>query len=70
MAVYRLLRDQAFEPETISTMTGIYADVCRALGVSDGRATDIVAKTVIKFAQRGAQDRILLRDCVLAELRR
>ena len=35
MAVYRLFRNKPFEPETITVMTGAYADVCRALGLSD-----------------------------------
>jgi hypothetical protein len=72
MTVYRLYKNEAFEPEAISTMTRAYADICRTLGVSerDQRATDAVAKTVIEFAQRGARDPIRLRDCVLQALRR
>ena len=71
MAVYRLFKNEAFEPEAISTMTRAYADVCRTLGVSerDGPVTNIVAKKVIEFAQRGARDPIRLRDCVLEALR-
>lgn len=70
MAVYRLFKDQAFEPEAIATMTRAYAEVCRALGLNDRdqRAT-LVAKTVIEFAQRGARDPARLRDCVLQALR-
>ncbi|HZC55274.1 MAG TPA: hypothetical protein VE396_04395 [Xanthobacteraceae bacterium] len=81
MAVYHLFKNQAFEPEAISTMTRTYAEVCRTLGLgdSDGSATDgdtettvaktIVAKTVIEYAQRGARDHARLRDCVLQALR-
>jgi hypothetical protein len=52
-------------------MTSVYADVCRTLGLSDGdhRKTNLVAVKVIEFAQRGARDPILLRDCVLEALR-
>ena len=71
MAVYRLFRNRPFEPEALSTMTRTYAEVCRTLGVNDGdpSETSIVAKTVVEFAQRGARDPILLRNCVLDALR-
>ncbi len=69
MAVYRLFQNEPFEPEAISTMTRAYADVCRTLGVSDRGESDVVAKTVIEFAQRGARDPARLRDCVLRALR-
>ena len=54
MAVYRLFRNRAFEPETIATMTSAYADVCRALGLDHGDqpGADAVARKVIEFAQR------------------
>ena len=70
MAVYRLFRNKPFEPEAISVMTGACADVCRALGLADGdrRKTDIVARKVIEFAQRGVSDRVDLREKVLEEL--
>jgi hypothetical protein len=71
MAVYRLFRNEPFEPEAIVSMTRVYADVCRMLGLSDTDhdETKAVAVKVIEFAQRGARDPILLRDCVLEALR-
>jgi hypothetical protein len=76
MAVYRLFKNKAFEPEAISSMTSAYAEVCRRLGLSerDHRETSVVAKNavaakVIEFAQRGARDPARLRDCVLEALR-
>jgi hypothetical protein len=81
MAVYRLFKNEAFEPEAISTMTRAYADVCRMLGLADhdhprtdgidNKLPDknLVAKKVIEFAQRGARDPNRLRDCVLRDLR-
>lgn len=69
MAVYRLFKNEPFEPEAISTMTRTYAEVCRLLGVSDRGESETVAKTVIEFAQRGARDPVRLRDCVLQALR-
>ena len=51
-------------------LTGAYADVCRTLGLDDGdrRKTDVVARKVIEFAQRGVSDRVHLRERVLQEL--
>ena len=71
MTVYRLFRNEAFEPEAIVNMTRVYADVCQTLGLSDANhgETTVVAAKVIEFAQRGARDPILLRDCVLGALR-
>ena len=69
MAIYSLFRNKPFEPEAISVLTGAYTDVCRTLGLRDGdRAeTDVVAKKVIEFAQRGVSDRVRLRERVLQE---
>jgi len=51
-------------------LTGAYADVCRTLGLGDGDRpeTDVVARKVIEFAQRGVSDRVRLRERVLQEL--
>jgi len=71
MAVDRLFKNKPFEPEALNVMTSAYADVCRALGVSDRdqRQANMVAKTVIEFAQRGVRDRSRLRERVLQALR-
>ncbi len=71
MAVYRLYKDKAFEPEALTMMTSAYADVCRTLGLNihDHSEANVVAKTVIEFAQRGARDPMRLRQCVLEALR-
>ena len=71
MAVYRLFKNKAFEPEAITIMTSAYADVCRALGLNerDPSAADIVAKKVIEFAQRGERNPARLRDWVIQALR-
>ena len=69
--VYRLFRNEPFEPEAIVSMTRVYTDVCRALGLSEANRDEanVVAVKVIEFAQRGARDPLLLRDCVLDALR-
>lgn len=72
MAVYRLFKNKAFEPEAITTMTSAYADVCRVLGVRDRDhvQANVVAKKIIEFAQRGERDPIRLRESVLQALQR
>lgn len=70
MAVYRLFKDKAFEPEAIATMTSAYAEVCRALGLHgrDRSEVNAVAKKIIEFAQRGERDPVRLRESVLQAL--
>lgn len=71
MAVYRLFKNKAFEPEVITVMTSAYTDVCRTLGLSDRDhpTANKVAKKVIEFAQRGEHDPVRLREHVLAAMR-
>jgi len=71
VAVYGLFKNKAFEPEALKIMTAAYTDVCHTLGLSenDGRDADVVAKTVIEFAQRGERDPVRLRQSVLQALR-
>jgi hypothetical protein len=71
MAVYRLFKNKAFEPEAITMMTRAYADVCRTLGLSDRDhpEANAVAQKVVEFAQRGERDPVRLREHVLAALR-
>jgi hypothetical protein len=71
MAVYRLFKNKAFEPEAIAAMTRAYTDACRTLGLGDHdqREANAVAKKVIEFAQRGERDPVRLREYVLQALR-
>jgi hypothetical protein len=70
MAVYRLFKNKAFEPEVITAMTRAYTEVCGTLGLNDRNPeASAVAKKVIEFAQRGEHDPIRLREYVLQALR-
>jgi hypothetical protein len=57
MTIHHLFKNEAFEPEAISTMICAYAEVCRTLGLRDDDlpGADAVAKKVVEFAQRGAR---------------
>ena len=71
MAIYRLLKDAAFEPVHIEAMAFAFEAVCVELRLAD-RADplrDIVARKVIERAQCGEHDPIKLRDQVLVILR-
>ena len=63
MTVYHLLKNQAFEPEAIATMTSAYTD-------QDHPQTTAIAKKVIAFAQLGERDPIRLRQFVIEALER
>src|SRR5579884_4439035 len=71
LSIHPLHQHKPFEPEAIAMMTRAYADVCHTLGVNERNReeTNIVAKAVIEFVQRGVRDPIRLRDHVLEVLR-
>jgi hypothetical protein len=59
MTIYPLFADQAFEPETLNSMSQAYEAVCEALGAQcqkKAMITDAVAERIIEFAQRGVRD--------------
>ncbi len=70
MAIYRLLKFSAFEPEAITRMTAAYEDALCALGVTDRQdsVTELIAKKIIEIAQQGERDPVRLRGRALAEL--
>jgi hypothetical protein len=61
-----------FDPAGIECLTAAYQDACTELHVTvaDRVLKEIVAKKIISHALRGERDPILLRDAVVAELRR
>ena len=72
MPIRRYLENQAFDPETVGTMSVALESSCEALGLAarDGAARELVAKMIINFAQRGVRDPTTLRDMVLETLHR
>jgi hypothetical protein len=61
-----------FDPAGIECLAAAYQDACTELQVTvaDRALKEIVAKKIISHALRGERDPILLRDAVVAELRR
>ena len=70
MTITPYLAHQAFEPETIETMSAAFVAVCEALHlkVGDDPTTRLVAEKVIELAQRGIRDPDMLRTMTLKEL--
>ena len=52
------LRGQAFDPETIEAMGKAFLTTCEKLGLSerDDALTELVARNIIEFAQRGLKN--------------
>ena len=69
MPITPYLAHQAFEPETIETMSAAFVAACDALHlkVGDDPATRAVAEKVINLAQRGIRDPEELRTMTLKE---
>jgi hypothetical protein len=67
VAIYRLLRGEAFGPHEIGVMTCAYEDVLRALKLSNRSdpVTREIAKQIIECAKQGERDPRRLRDRVL-----
>jgi hypothetical protein len=70
MAIYRLLKFSAFDPEEIRCMTAAYEDALRVLQLANRQdpITELVAKKIIEVAQLGERDPKRLCDNALTEL--
>ena len=70
MAIYRLLKFAAFDPEMIASMTAAYEDALRVLRLADRQdpITELVARKIIKVARSGGRDPTQIREQALKEL--
>ena len=62
MPITPFLRGQAFEPELIEAMSTAFTKACETLGLID-RAdpiTELVARQIIEFAERGVRTQTAL----------
>jgi PIN domain nuclease of toxin-antitoxin system len=69
MPIRPFLSGQAFQPETIHSMSIALERVCTALGLTmhDDPATRLVATKIIETAQRGITDPSTIAQLVLKE---
>jgi hypothetical protein len=72
MAIYRLIEDGAFDPDTVALMSGAYEDTLRALNLSDRSdpITQIVAQKILELVREGERDPVRLRDRAVQSLSR
>jgi hypothetical protein len=70
MTIHRLLENEAFGPDEIEVLTTAFEQALRALGLADrsDSATEIVARRIIEFAQRGERDPDRLQERVLQSM--
>jgi hypothetical protein len=63
MAIYRIFKTMAFQPEAIARMSAAYEEVLRVLQLADRQdpITELVAKKVIDVCQSGERPREHLR---------
>jgi len=66
-----LEHNDAFSPEDVQVLLGVFDDTLRALNLTDRERplTMMVAKLIIEFAKEGERDPARLRDLVLKTLR-
>jgi hypothetical protein len=70
MAIYRIFKERAFEPEAIARLGAAYEGALKALQLSDRQdpITELVAKKIIEIAETGEQDPDRLCARTLEEL--
>ena len=70
MAIYRLPKFSAFDPEEVTCMTAAYEDALRVLQLANRQdpITELVAKKIIEVAQLGERDPKRLCDKALTGL--
>jgi hypothetical protein len=69
MAIYRLMQNAGFNPEQIELMASAYEGALIDLKMKDREdpLTELIAKKVIEYAQRGERDPTRLREHVVRE---
>ena len=70
MAIYRLLRENTFDPEAAEAVGRAYEDILSDLSLADRNDlfTEIIAKEIIHVASRGVRNAAEIRGQVLAAL--
>ncbi len=66
MSIVPFLRDRGFDPEIVDSMSIAFDRVCDMMGLTTKRdpATELVARKVIEYAQRGIRDAVMLVEAV------
>ena len=69
MSIRQFVNGQAFEPETVQTMSRALSDACEALGLQlkDDVATRLLAMRIIDLAHTGERDPVLLKAAAIKD---
>jgi hypothetical protein len=69
MSIVPFLRSQGFDPEIVDSMSIAFERICDIKGLTTKRdpATELVARKIIEYAQRGIRDAALLVEAVKKE---
>jgi hypothetical protein len=70
MAIYRIFKTMAFEPEEIARMSAAYEETLRVLQLADRQdpITELVAGKIIEVAGTGERDPARISEQALAAL--
>lgn len=70
MAIYRLMQNAGFSPEQIKMMATAYEGALVDFGLKDRTdpITELIAKKIIEYAQRGERDPAKLREHVQKDM--
>jgi hypothetical protein len=71
MPIYRLLQNTSFDRELNETLTSVFEDISRELGLAaiEDALRDTLARTIIQCAEQGIRDPHEIRRCAYGVLK-
>jgi hypothetical protein len=71
MPIYRLLRGTSFDRDQIETLTSVFEEMSRELGLAavEDPLRDTLARLIIQCAHQGMRDPLQIRQCAYASLK-
>jgi hypothetical protein len=71
MPIYRLLQNTSFDRDLIETLTSVFEEMSRELGLAavEDAVRDTLARVIIQCAEQGIRDPLQIRQCAHALLK-